>query len=147
MRFVLLFFSLHGSQRLRLLTLAASLARLSFKSVVPTVGERPHIFLDSLRILCGHLIFATRGEGHKALQLALDLVKPLCSTDTLFFFPHFGLASVNNYCQPLKHNVTQRSSMGLYHINHCFVHEHVASLKKIICQVCFNAMNKQHKLL
>ena len=47
-----------------------------------------------------------------------------------FFFPHFGLASVNNYCQPLKHNVTQRSSMGLYHINHCFVHEHVASLKK-----------------
>ena len=57
--FVLFFFSLHGFQRLRLFTLAASLARLPFKSAL-WLGQGPHILLDSLRILFGNLVFAMK---------------------------------------------------------------------------------------
>jgi hypothetical protein len=42
--------------------------------VAPTIGEGPHLLLDSLRILFGNLVFALDGEGHEVLLLAPDLV-------------------------------------------------------------------------
>ena len=60
-------------QRLRLLTLAASLARLPFKPALWLQRQaKDHKMLDSLRILFGNLVFAMDGEGHKALQLHRD---------------------------------------------------------------------------
>ena len=60
--------------------------------VVPTIGEGPHILLDSLRILPGNFVFAMDREGYEALQVAPDLVQQLCSTDAYLLFD-FGFSS------------------------------------------------------
>ena len=60
--------------------------------VVPTIGEGPHILLDSLRILPGNFVFAMDREGYEALQVAPDLVQQLCSIDAYLLFD-FGFAS------------------------------------------------------
>ena len=52
------------------------------------------MFLDSLRILFGHLVFATQGEGRTAIswrQIWSSNCVPL-----IRFFSHFGLASELN---------------------------------------------------
>ena len=54
--------------------------------VVPTIGEGPHILLDSLRILPGNFVFAMDREGYEALQVAPDLVQQLCSIDAYLLF-------------------------------------------------------------
>ena len=60
--------------------------------VVPTIGEGPHILLDSLRTLPGNFVFAMDREGYEALQVAPDLVQQLCSIDAYLLFD-FGFAS------------------------------------------------------
>ena len=70
-------FSLFMGSASAFVNLSCQFGETSFQVclVAPTIGEGPHILLDSLRILFGNLVFAMDGDGHEALQLHRD--KPL----------------------------------------------------------------------
>ena len=67
-------FSLFMGSASAFVNLSCQFGETSFQAclVAPTIGEGPHILLDSLRILFGNLAFTMDGEGQEALQLHHD---------------------------------------------------------------------------